>query len=158
MKRRTAIASLIAAGVALIALLAVPALSALSDAPLFASPRGQNEIPDADPDGRGGFTAIIDGNQFCYGLTVTNLDHPPGTPPVLTGAHIHRGNAGENGPVVIGLTPPAPGDPGTSSDCVTADPALLQENARRPAQFYVNVHTSAFPGGAIRDQLTRSPR
>ncbi len=152
MKRRTAIASLIAAGLALTALLAVPAFSGLSDSPLFASPRGQNEIPDADPDGRGGFTAIIDGNQFCYGLTVTNIDQP-------TGAHIHRGNAGENGPIVIPLTPPDGGDPGTSSDCVTPnDPAILGEILRRPAQFYVNVHTLAFPGGAVRDQLTRSPR
>jgi hypothetical protein len=159
MKRPTAIVSLIAAGLlALIALLAVPALSALRDAPLFASPRGQNEIPDADPDGRGGFTAIIDGDQFCYGLTATNLDHPPGTPRALTGAHIHRGNAGENGPIVISLSPPAPGDPGTSSACVTADPALLQQILRSPSQFYVNVHTTAFPGGAIRDQLTRGPR
>ena len=151
MKRRTAIVSLIAAGLALTAVLAVPAFSGLSDSPLFASPRGQNEIPDADPDGRGGFTAIIDGDQFCYGLTVTNIDQP-------VAAHIHRGNAGENGPVVIPLSPPATGDPGASSACTTADPALLQEIARRPAQFYVNVHTGAFPGGAIRDQLTRSPR
>ncbi|HEX2267324.1 MAG TPA: CHRD domain-containing protein [Actinomycetota bacterium] len=152
MKRRTAIASLIAAGLALTALLAVPAFSGLSDSPLFASPRGQNEIPDADPDGRGGFTAIVDGNQFCYGLTATNIDPP-------FAAHIHRGNAGENGPVVITLSPPAPGDPGASSDCVTPDnPAILDEILRRPAQFYVNVHTPAFPGGAIRDQLRRHPR
>ncbi|HEX2089922.1 MAG TPA: CHRD domain-containing protein [Actinomycetota bacterium] len=152
MKRRTTIASLIAAGLALTALLAVPAFSGLSDAPLFASLRGQNEIPDADPDGRGGFTAIVDGNQFCYGLTVTNIDQP------IVGAHIHRGNAGENGPVVIPLTPPSTSDPGASSACTTADPGLLQEILQRPSQFYVNVHTGTFPGGAIRDQLRRHPR
>ena len=151
MKRRTTMVALIAVGVVLSALLAIPAFSGPSDSPLFASPTGQREIPDADPDGRGGFTAIIDGNQFCYGLTVTNIDPP-------TGAHIHRGNAGENGPVVIPLTPPSSGDPGASSECTTADPALLAEIARRPAQFYVNVHTGTFPGGAVRDQLTRHPR
>jgi hypothetical protein len=151
MKRRTAIISLIAAGLALTALLAVPAFSGLSDSPLVASPRGQNEIQDADPDGRGGFTAIVDGNQFCYGLTVTNIGQP-------VAAHIHIGNAGENGDVVIPLTPPAGGDPGTSSDCVTADAGLLRQILQRPSQFYVNVHTQALPGGAIRDQLTRHPR
>jgi hypothetical protein len=152
MKRRTTIVSLIVAGLAVTAVLAVPAFSDLSDSPLFASPRGQNEIPDADPDGRGGFTAIVDGNQFCFGLTVTNIDQP-------VAAHIHRGNAGVNGPVVITLVHPTTGDPGTSSACVTPnDPAILEEVLRRPAQFYVNVHTLAFPGGAIRDQLTRSPR
>lgn len=152
MKRRTTLVSLIAAGVVLSALLAIPAFSGPSDSPLFASPNGQREIPDADPDGRGGFTAIIDGNQFCYGLTVTNIDPP-------FAAHIHRGNAGENGPIVITLSPPSPGDPGASSDCVTPDnPAILEEILRSPAQFYVNVHTPAFPGGAVRDQLTRGSR
>jgi hypothetical protein len=119
--------------------------------PLFASPQGQNEIPDADPDGRGGFTAIIDGDQFCFGLTVTNLDQP-------TGAHIHKANAGANGDIVIPLTAPATGDPGTSSGCVSADPALLQDILNRPGQYYVNVHTVVFPGGGIRDQLVRQPR
>ena len=152
MKRRTAILSLIGGGLALIALLAVPALSGPNPGPLFASPVGEREIPDADPDGMGGFTAIIDGGQLCYGLTVTNIDAP-------IGAHIHRGNAGENGPVVIPLTPPSSGDPGSSSGCVTpSNPAVLEEILRRPSQFYVNVHTGAFPGGAIRDQLTRLPR
>ncbi len=152
MERRTAMLALIAVGLVLSALAAIPALSAPNQGPLFASPRGQNEIPDADPDGIGGFTAIVDGGQFCYGLTVGNLDQP-------IGAHIHRGNAGENGPVVIPLTPPNSGDPGASSGCVTpSDPAILQQILRRPSQFYVNVHTQAFPAGAIRDQLTRLPR
>jgi CHRD domain len=149
MKRRTAIVSLLAAGVVL-ALLVIPAFSGPNQGPLFASLRGQDEIPNGDPDGRGGFTAIIDGSQFCYGLTVTNLGQ-------LTGAHVHRGNAGENGPIVIPLALPSGGDPGTSSECVTANTALLQEILRRPSQFYVNVHTTAFPGGAIRDQLSRHP-
>ncbi len=129
----------------------MPAFSGSNQGPLIASPTGQREIPDADPDGRGGFTAIVDGNQFCYGLTVTNIDQP-------VAAHIHRGNAGENGPVVIPLVPPSSGDPGASSACTTADPALLAEILRRPSQFYVNVHTGTFRGGAVRDQLTRHPR
>jgi CHRD domain len=118
--------------------------------PLFASLSGHNEIPDADPDGIGGFTALIDGDQFCYGLTVTNLDTP-------TGAHVHEGNAGENGPIVISLTAPATGDPGTSSACVTADTSLLNDILQHPSQYYVNVHTTEFTGGAIRDQLGRLP-
>lgn len=126
------------------------AFSAAPPGPLFATPLGQNENPDGDSDGRGGFTAIVDGDQLCYGLSVTNLDQP-------NGAHIHKGNAGENGPIVIGLLPPSTGDPGTSSACVTADPALLEDILRHPGLYYVNVHTSTFPGGAIRDQLVRQP-
>lgn len=151
MKRRTTVVSFILGGLILSVLLSMPAFSGSTRGPLFASPIGRAEIPDADPDGTGGFTAIIDGDQFCYGLTVTNLDQP-------VGAHIHRGNAGENGPVVIPLTPPSNGDPGVSSACVTANTALLAEILQKPSQFYVNVHTEAFPGGAIRDQLSRTPR
>jgi hypothetical protein len=72
-------------------------------------------------DGRGGFTAIIDGNQFCYGLTVTNIDQPGA-------AHIHSGNAGVNGPVVITLVHPSTGDPGASSACTTANPPCWRKS------------------------------
>lgn len=151
MKRRTAVVSLIAIGLVGSAFLAIPASSrSSSEGPLVAYPTGQNEVPEADRRGRGGFTAIVQlgGNQFCYGLAVKNLDQP-------IAAHIHRGSAGENGPVVITLTPPATGDPGTSSACVTVERNLLERVLLRPHNFYVNVHTQRFPGGAIRDQLTR---
>ncbi len=121
--------------------------SASSQGPLFASLKGHNEIPDADPDGIGSFSAVIDGDQFCYGLTISNLEAP-------TAAHVHVANAGRNGPIVIPLTIPASGDPGASSECVTADTALLADILQRPSQYYVNVHTPTFPGGAIRDQLS----
>ena len=133
--------------VAALALFVPMALSA-PQGPVFASLNGQNEIPDADPDGLGSFSAIVDGDQFCYGLTATNIDTP-------TAAHVHKGNSGRNGGIVIGLTPPATGDPGASSACVTADTALLQDILNNPSQYYVNVHNATFPGGAIRGQLGR---
>jgi len=33
--------------------------------------------------------------------------------------------------------------------------ALAQEIIRNPAAFYVNVHNTPFPGGAVRGQLGR---
>jgi CHRD domain-containing protein len=123
---------------------------------LFARLNGRNEIgPDGrrgagDPDGRGGFTALVANNEVCFGLTVDNLDEP------AAAAHIHRGKRRENGPIVVTLTAPLPGDPGTSSDCVPPDggnPAVLQEILKHSNRFYVNVHTGAFPNGAIRGQL-----
>jgi hypothetical protein len=122
---------------------------------LFAVLRGRSEIgPDGrkgagDPDGRGGFTALIEDDQVCFGLTVDNLD-----PPVA--AHIHRGRPSQNGPIVVTLIQPSSGDPGASSGCVPPDggnTAVLQEILKHPNHFYTNVHTGPFPGGAVRGQL-----
>jgi hypothetical protein len=124
---------------------------------LFAVLTGKNEI-DAegnrgagDPDGRGTFSATVDGNQLCFGITVKNIDTP-------AAAHIHKGRRRENGPVVVTLVPPASGDPGASSGCVTVDPALAQAILRKPRRYYANVHTAAFPAGAVRGQLFRRAR
>jgi hypothetical protein len=121
---------------------------------LFAVLTGRNEV-DAngrrgagDPDGRGSFTAIVDGNQLCFGITVTNLDQP-------AAAHIHKARRNQNGDIVVPLTQPTAGDPGASSGCVTVDAALAQAILKNPHKYYANVHTTAFPAGAVRGQLGR---
>src|SRR5262249_25884235 len=126
--------------------------------PLFAVLKGTNEIKSAtaphggDPDARGSATILISrgGGMVCFGITIRATDTP-----IL--AHIHKGAAGVNGPVVVPLTPPTAGDPGASSGCVTADPALLKDIQTPPSEYYVNVHTTAFPGGTARGQLAVSP-
>ncbi len=43
---------------------------------------------------------------------------------------------------------------GMLSGCVSGvDPALIGEIIANPAGYYVNVHTTPFPGGAVRGQL-----
>ena len=80
----------------------------------------------------------------CYDLTVT-LDPP------ASAAHIHRGEAGANGPVVVPFETPSTG---SASGCAEGvDAALISDIMANPSGFYVNVHNSAFPGGAIRGQL-----
>jgi CHRD domain len=121
---------------------------------LFAVLTGRNEIGTdgrrgaGDPDAHGSFTAIIDGDQLCFGITVTNLDQP-------MAAHIHSGRRNQNGQIVVPLTQPSAGDPGASSGCVTIDPTLGQAILKNPHKYYANVHTAAFPSGAIRGQLGR---
>jgi hypothetical protein len=123
---------------------------------LFADLNGRNELdpntlqPGAgDLDGFGSASFTIDGDQLCFGITVGNLDTP-------TAAHIHKGRRFENGPVVVPLTPPGAGDPGASSGCVqVTDAALLADIQAHPRAYYANVHTTAFPGGAVRGQLKR---
>jgi hypothetical protein len=81
----------------------------------------------------------------CYRLHAASVTLP------TVAAHIHRGAANVNGPVVVPFT--APGADGNSSGCTNADPALIGEIAANPAGFYVNVHTKEHPAGAIRSQL-----
>jgi hypothetical protein len=125
-----------------------------SSAVLFAQLSGRNEISmttgergAGDPDGFGSASFTFDGDQVCFGITVANLDAP-----VM--AHIHRGTKNENGPIVVPLTPPATGgDPGASSGCVAIAADLAAEIQANPRGFYANVHTAAFPAGAVRGQL-----
>jgi hypothetical protein len=118
---------------------------ALGATQLHAVLAGANENPPADPDGGGSATVSLDAQkgEVCYALAVGNI-----APATL--AHIHRGAAGVNGPIVVNFTAPTSG---TSSGCTSADPALVAEIASNPAGFYVNVHSPEFPSGAIRGQL-----
>src|SRR5688572_20639434 len=107
---------------------------------LFAVLNGRKEV-DAegnrrvgDLDGRGTFSATVDGTELCYGITVKNIDAP-------VAAHIHKGRPNQAGGVVVPLTHPTSGDPGTSSDCATVDAALLAAILMNPHKYYVNVHT-----------------
>jgi hypothetical protein len=122
---------------------------------LFADLNGRNEISmttgergAGDPDGFGSASVTFDGTQLCFGITVGNLDPP-------AAAHIHEGRKFENGPVVVPLTQPATGDPGASSGCVTVAAELAAAIQADPRAYYVNVHTTAFPDGAVRGQLKR---
>jgi hypothetical protein len=108
---------------------------------------GEAESPAGDPVGNGTATIRLrlGQAQACFKLAVKNL-------PAAVAAHIHSGAAGSSGPVVIPLT--TPGSDGTSSGCATTTRALVASILKSPGNFYVNVHTAEFPGGAIRGQLT----
>ncbi len=85
--------------------------------------------------------------EICYSFEVADIQLPA----IL--AHIHRGLAGANGPVVVTFVPP--GADGTSSGCVAVDRTLVRDIIRNPEQFYVNVHTQEFDAGALRGQISK---
>ena len=87
----------------------------------------------------------------CFKLVVNNSPDAP------VAAHIHRGAAGESGPVVVPFVTPKATAAGTyeSKGCVSADPALIREIAANPSGFYVNVHTAKFPASLMRGQLVK---
>lgn len=99
-----------------------------------------------DRNGRGSFSATLDGRELCYGIQVKNIDDP-------VAAHIHRGSRSVAGPVVQPLEHPEAGDPGSSSECVRLSAGLARQIASNPGGFYVNVHTADLPNGAVRGQL-----
>ncbi len=113
---------------------------------LTATLSGAQEVPGpGDPDGTGTARVTINlgKSTLCYELAVSNIAP-------ATAAHVHEGEAGTSGGVVVGLNPPTSG---TSSGCTVIDAELAKEIAKDPAEYYVNVHNTAFPNGAVRGQL-----
>jgi hypothetical protein len=69
-----------------------------------------------------------------------------------TMAHIHKGAAGVAGGVVVPLKAPDSQE-GMSSGCAPLPADVLADIIANPANYYVNIHTTAYPKGAIRGQL-----
>jgi hypothetical protein len=111
------------------------------------SPEGNKRAGDLD--GYGVFAGATQEGRLCYALAVGAIANP-------SAAHIHQAKRGKNGPIVITLTHPTTGNPGSSSACATPDAALLAAIRKHPNRFYVNVHNADFPNGAIRGQLRKS--
>jgi Cu/Zn superoxide dismutase len=109
---------------------------------------GQCGVGDTDGTGSAVVRFRTDEAQVCFRITVQNIVLPS------VGAHIHRGGQGSNGPIVVGFRAPAAN--GASSGCVAADRAVIDAILASPTGYYVNVHTTDFPGGAIRGQLPAS--
>jgi hypothetical protein len=136
----------VCAGIAAACVLTLGALAADGGRPFATTLLGVNEVPGpGDPDGSG--TARITlgpgQGQVCFELAVSGIAP-------ATAAHIHVAPVGVAGPVVVGLAPPTSG---TSSGCVSVDPALIKAIKKTPSEYYVNVHNAEFPAGALRGQL-----
>ena len=132
--------------------IAAPVGAQGGDRALFAVMTGAKEVDvqgntgTGDRNGRGSFSATLDGRRLCYGIQVKNINDP-------VAAHIHRGGKSVAGPVVQELQAPADGDPGASSACVRLSRSLARSLRSNPGRFYVNVHTPDLPNGAVRGQL-----
>ena len=117
---------------------------------LSATLTGAAEAPSrGDPDGTGTATVNLDVSkgEVCYEVSVQKVDRP-------VGMHIHEGDAGKSGPVVVPLTTPSASDT-TTKGCTQADRTLMGRIVGNPRGFYVNVHTGTYPQGAVRGQLSQ---
>jgi hypothetical protein len=136
---------------AVLATLVLASSVAAGGRPFSGTMTGAEEAPGpGDPDGSGTFQFTFNQGQreVCFDLFVEDILLP------ASAAHIHIAPVGSPGPVVIGLT--APDASGVSSGCVEdVDPNLIKAIRQNPSAYYVNVHNSEFPGGAVRGQLSK---
>jgi hypothetical protein len=115
----------------------------------------ENEVPGcpAGEEGGAGGSAILlideDTGEITYRVVARRL---PGTIAGSPGAHIHVGAAGEMGPVVQALELTGR-EGGLVATGTATNPALAEAIVADPANYYVNVHTTVCPAGAIRGQL-----
>lgn len=99
-------------------------------------------------------------------MVLFEVDFNLGGRKTLSGLHVHRERRGVNGPVVVnsGLTSRETADSGQGSlvfpvEVDVSRPAqldIINEMFEDPSGFYVNLHTTEFPGGVIRGQLRRT--
>jgi uncharacterized protein (TIGR03437 family) len=134
-----------------------------------------NEVPPTNVTGSGNATVIVfrgqgPNNTVPLAAALFNLDYSgfaPGT--IFTGFHIHNGTAGTNGPVIINtglsgtntvtvdstgggnlnfLVPMSPLDSNFATEVGTVNSLFST-----PQNQYINIHTTQFPGGVMRDQM-----
>jgi hypothetical protein len=131
--------------------------------------RGLDEVPPIFTQARGTFQATVapDGESIQYELTYSNLSS------TATAAHIHFGPKGVNGGIMVFLcggddAPSCPAQSGNVTGTITAQDVVdLPEQGivagdlnavlktMRAGSAYVNVHSTNFPGGEIRGQISR---
>jgi len=157
--------------IAIILTLALPCLGWAATSQTFtAQLTGAQEVPPVKTAATGNVTFNLspDGKSLHCQLKVTNLSD-------ITMAHIHLGEAGKNGAVVVWLYPmsgPPPVLKPGSFTGILADGTITAKNLVGPlkgkplsalvkdmkaAKAYVNVHTKAHPEGEIRGQIGPSP-
>ncbi len=104
---------------------------------------GHNEVKAADPDATGvALFSLKSNRQLCWVIITHKVD---GT---VTAAHIHAGAAGKDGPVVVPLS--------LWPGCTRISARLAWALKFHPSGFYANVHSTAFPDGALRGQLMKA--
>lgn len=89
---------------------------------------------------------LLSDNSLKYEFHIHNLT--PGD--AITGAHIHLGNAGEAGSVIINLNPTVTGSAGSG---IVKDlrPGLIDTLQTKPVYF--NAHSTQVPAGLVRVQI-----
>jgi CHRD domain len=154
MERRKPLIVAVALMAALVLVLPLGGLALGGDHKVFETElTGAEEAPgpgdtNATGFGRAKIPRVNSNSRLCFKLNWADID---GT---VTMAHIHRGAVGVAGPVVVTLFMENMPGTGDAQGCIRGvDSALNKEIRQTPTNFYFNIHSTAFPPGAIRGQL-----
>ncbi len=109
---------------------------------------GANEVPAVTTNARGLAFFMLQKHEGKLSIKVV-MDGLSGA---ITGAHLHKGAAGTNGPVVQNLTTMVNGNVIMGD----VDPSMYLADLKN-GDLYINIHTAANPGGEIRGQLMMEP-
>jgi|SRR5215210_1314011 len=113
-------------------------------------------VPLSGPGGSGTADLRINpSGKVCYVIKVTLSDAPQEPGPGVGNAHIH---VLPNPPGAIAVDLDAAfeslgGGRYVAADCVRGDKAVVRDILANPEQYYINVHTAAFPAGAVTGAL-----
>ena len=139
--------------VSILLILASPAAAA--GKPLAVDLDWRNVVPagSGDPNVFGDATVWVHAGQgrICWEIGV--IYYASAWPP--TGAFIHQGPAGQNGPLAIDLGAPIPPpDTYIAEGYTSASSSLLKNIQRNPSGYYLQIANQTHPEGATRGQLS----
>jgi CHRD domain-containing protein len=154
--------------------IADPSSSSSSGKQFSARLTGNNEVPSVNTDATGRIRLVANSQKDAldYQLSLSNLNG------AVTGAHIHRGSAGTNGPIVANLNiagasaaASASAGGGSATTSTSTGGTITSADLKGPlsgkqisdlirliedGKSYVNVHTDQNAEGEIRGQLAPS--
>ena len=142
------------------------AFATLSEQQFSAKLFGDMEVPPIETNATGlaEFRATLNEDKVAYSLNVTDIDQ-------VTMAHIHQGKEGKNGPVVVTLIRFKTLTPTGLVNGLLAQGNITSANLEGPFAgkqlsdllsamhsmgVYVDVHTTQYPDGEIRGQISNS--
>ncbi len=137
---------------------------------------GDKEVPQVNTDATGRIRLVVNSQQDAldYQISLSNLNG------IVTGAHIHSGGSGTNGPIVANLnvhgafasaSAGGGGGGGSATTSTSTGGTVTSADLKGPlvgkqisglikliedGKAYVNVHTDQNPDGEIRGQLAPS--
>ena len=147
MLRRKIVATILFATI-MVGLVFVSAALANGGRPLHAALSSENEVPSSGTGATGSAHVTLNQGQgeVCVQISTQGLAGD-----VIAG-HIHVGEAGSNGGVVVNLGVNA----SDFSGCVNGvDADVIKAIRQHPESYYINIHTTAVPSGEVRGQLEK---